>query len=98
MDNTSGLTMLLMNNLVDMFELVTHESTVLDLFGAIHRNASASCLFIHCINSVWNQIVSKRKLSLLHVCLKSVEGVHLGSSGHLLNLLIHKYFSLPYLR
>lgn len=29
--------------------------------------------------------------------MKSLEGVHLSSSGHLLNLLIEKYFALPYL-
>lgn len=34
---------------------------------------------------------------MLHACLKSLEGVHLSSSGHLLNLLIDKYFELPYL-
>ena len=33
----------------------------------------------------------------LYACLKSIEGVHLGSSGHLLNLLIDKFFNLPYL-
>lgn len=89
--------MLLLNNLVDLFELSTHESTVLNLFSTIHRNASASSLFIHCINSSWAQLVSKRKLHLLFACLKSIEGVHLGSSSHLLNLLIDKFFDLPYL-
>lgn len=38
-----------------------------------------------------------KKLYLMHACLKSLEGVHLASSGHLLNLLIDKFFRLPYL-
>lgn len=54
-------------------------------------------LFIHCINSSWPLIISQKKLNLLYACLKSIEGVHLGSSGHLLNLLIDKFFNLPYL-
>ena len=41
--------------------------------------------------------MSKRKLYLLHSCLKSLEGVHLSASSHLLNLLIEKFFHLPYL-
>lgn len=97
LDNTSGLTMLLVNNLVELFELTAHEPAVLDLFSTIHRNVSASSLFIHCINSSWAIIISKRKLNILYACLKSIEGVHLGSSGHLLNLLIDKFFNLLYL-
>ena len=96
-DKTTGLTMLIINNLVELFELLTSEASVLDLFGIIHRNASASSLFIHSINSNWSAIAAKKKLHLLHACLKSLEGVHLSTSGQLLNLLIDKYFHLPYL-
>lgn len=97
LDNTIGLTMLIINNLSELFELASNEAMVLDLFSTIHRNASASSLFIHSISSNWHSIVAKKKLYLLHSCLKSLEGVHLSSSGHLLNLLIDKYFPLPYL-
>lgn len=96
-DNTTGLTMILINNIVELFELSLNEPHVWDIFSTIHRNASASSLFIHSINSNWASILSRRKLSLLHSCLKSLEGIHLSSSGHLLNLLIDKYFNLPYL-
>ena len=96
-DNTTGLAMLLINSLIELFELASDESIVLDLFSAIHRNAYASSLFINCINSNWSALISKRKLYLLHSCLKSVEGIHLSASGHLLNLIIDKYFNLPYL-
>jgi hypothetical protein len=96
-DNTTGLTMLIINNLVELFELVTSEASVLDLFGIIHRNASASSLFIHSVNSNWSTIQAKKKLYLLHSCLKTLEGVHFSVSGQLLNLLIDKYFHLPYL-
>ncbi len=96
-DNTTGLAMLLINSLIELFELASHESIVLDLFSVIHRNAYASSLFINCINSNWSALLSKRKLYLLHSCLKSIEGVHLSASGHLLNLVIDKYFHLPYL-
>lgn len=97
LDNTTALTMVIINNIADLFELSSHESTVLDLFSTIHRNASASSLFIHSINLNWSNILAKKKIYLLHSCLKSLEGVHLASSGHLLNLLIEKFFSLPYL-
>jgi hypothetical protein len=97
LDNTTPLTMLLINNLVELFELSEHESSVLDLFGHIHRNASASSLFVHSINSSWPKLLAKRRLNLLHACLKCVEGIHLSSSGLLLTLLIEKYFDLPYL-
>ena len=97
LDNTTGLAMLLINSLIELFELASHESIVLDLFSAIHRNAYASSLFINCISSNWSALLSKRKLYLLHSCLKSIEGVHLSASGHLLNLVIDKYFHLPYL-
>lgn len=71
LDNTTGLTMLIINSLVELFELATHESTVLDLFSTIHRNAPASSLFIHSINSNWSNILSKKALSLtlvLEIC------------------------------
>ncbi len=89
--------MLLMNNLVDLFELAPNEPTVIDLFSTIHRNPAASSLFIHCISSSWSLIVGKQSLSLLYACLRSLEAVHLASSGHLLNFLIDKFFELPYL-
>jgi hypothetical protein len=97
LDNTVGLTMILVNNLVELFELSAHESTVWDLLSTIHRNSAASCLFIQSINLNWPSLVSKRKLYLLLNLLKSLEGVHLSASSHLLNLLIDKYFGLPYL-
>lgn len=119
LNNTIGLTMLIINNLAELFELASNESIVLDLFSTIHRNASASSLFIHSISSNWRSISgsaisgsartstspssltngssSSKRLYVLHACLKSLEGVHLSSSGHLLNLLIDKYFRLPYL-
>lgn len=97
LDNTVGLTMILVNNLVELFELSAHESTVWDLLSTIHRNSAASCLFIQSINLNWSSLVSKRKLYLLLNLLKSLEGVHLSASSHLLNLLIDKYFNLPYL-
>jgi hypothetical protein len=79
LDNSTSLTMLLMNQLVELFALASYEPTVLDLFGTIHRNAAASSLFIHCINSHWMRIMNRRSLGLLYACLKSVEAVHLGS-------------------
>lgn len=57
LNNTTGLTMLIMNNLKELFELSSNESVVLDLFSTIHRNASASSLFIHSISSNWNSII-----------------------------------------
>jgi hypothetical protein len=97
LDSTTGLTMLIINNLVELFELVSCEPSVLDLFSTIHRNAYASNLFIHSINLKWSHILSKKRLTLLHSVLKSLEAVHLSSSGQLLNLIIDKYFHLPYL-
>lgn len=112
LNNTIGLTMLIINNLSELFELASNESIVLDLFSTIHRNASASSLFIHSISMNWrsisggsvsassstsSKVASSKRLYVLHACLKSLEGVHLSSSGHLLNLLIDKYFRLPYL-
>lgn len=78
LDNSTSLTMLLMNQLVEMFFLANYEPSVLDLFSTIHRNAAASSLFIHCINSQWAPIMNTKSLSLLYACLKSVEAVHLG--------------------
>lgn len=78
LDNSTSLTMLLMNQLVELFSLANYEPTVVDLFSTIHRNAAASSLFIHCINSQWTQIMNTKSLSLLYACLKSVEAVHLG--------------------
>lgn len=97
LDNTTGLTMLLVNSLLELFELASHESNVIDLFSSIHRNAYASSLFINCVNSSWSSLVAKRKLYLLHSSLRAMEGVHLSASGNLLNLVIDKYFHLPYL-
>ena len=37
LDNTVGLTMILVNNLVELFELSAHEPNVCDLFSTIHR-------------------------------------------------------------
>ena len=37
LDNTVGLTMILVNNLVELFELSAHEPNVWDLFSTIHR-------------------------------------------------------------
>jgi uncharacterized membrane protein YgcG len=97
LDNTTGLTSLLINNIIDLFELVTHESIIIDLFSTIHRNAAASSLFIHSINSNWTLIIGTKRLYILQACLKYLEGVHLSASGHLLNLLIDKFFHLPYI-
>ncbi len=97
LDNTTGLTMILINNLVDLFELASHESNIWDLFSTIHRNASASSLFIHSVSSNWKKLLAKNKLYLLHSCLRVLEGVHLSASNHLINLLIDKFFNLPYL-
>ena len=97
LDHTTGLTMLLINSLSELFDLASHESTVLDLFSTIHRNSAASSLFIHSITSNWHSLLAHRKLHLLHACLKSLEGVHLSASGHLLTLIVDKYFQLPYL-
>ena len=117
LNNTIGLTMLIINNLSELFELASNESIVLDLFSLIHRNAAASSLFVHSVATNWRAIASggvgsggrrsnrrlqrfvggSKKLYLMHACLKSLEGVHLASSGHLLNLLIDKFFRLPYL-
>ena len=97
LDNTTGLSMILINNLVDIFELASHETNIWDLFSTIHRNPSASSFFIQSINSNWKKLVSKNKLYLLHSCLKVLEGVHLSASNHLINLLIDKFFNLPYL-
>lgn len=61
LDNT-GLTMLIINNLRELFELASNESVVLDLFSTIHRNASASSLFIHSISSNWSSIIGTNLL------------------------------------
>lgn len=37
MDNTVGLTMILVNNLVELFELSSYEPNICDLFSTIHR-------------------------------------------------------------
>jgi hypothetical protein len=97
-DNTTGLTMLIINNLVEIFELAAaSEPSALALLATIHRNASASALFIHSVSSSWPQVCARKRLYLLHACLKSLEGVHFSASGMLLNLLVDKFFHLPYL-
>lgn len=96
-DNTTGLTMVIINNLVELLELSISESSVLALLGVVHRNSAASSLFIMSINNNWPKLVKRKKLYLLHACLKALEGVHLSSSGQLLNLLVDRFFHLPYL-
>ena len=96
LDNTKNLTCLVVNNLIDLLEL-NNESCVLDVISLVHRNSSASSLFIQSISSNWNEIISGKKLHLLHACLRLLEGVHLSISGQLLEFLVEKYFKLPYL-
>ena len=96
LDNSKNLTYLIVNNLIDLLEL-NSESCVLDVISMVHRNSSASSLFIHSISSRWSEIIAFKKLHLLHACLRLLEGVHLSISGHLLEFLVEKYFNLPYL-
>ena len=96
LDNTKNLTNLIVNNLIDLLNL-NNEACVLDVISMVHRNSSASSLFIHSINSNWNEIIGIKRLYLLQACLKLVEGIHLSVSGHLLEFLVEKYFKLPYL-
>lgn len=96
LDNSKILTYLIINNLVDLLNLI-NEFSIYDLISMIHRNASASSLFMHSINSNWTIIYETRKLQLLYACLRCLEAIHLSVSGHLLNFLVDKYFHLPYL-
>ena len=97
-DNTEAVTMLLLNNLVDLLELAaSHEPHVWRLLASIHRNASASSLLIHSVGACWPRLCAKSRLYLLHACLRALEGVHLSASQHLVCLLMDKFIELPYL-
>jgi hypothetical protein len=90
-DNTEAITMLLLNNLVDLLELAAaNEPSVWHLFASIHRNASASSLFIHSVSACWPRLCAKSRLYLLHACLRTLEAVHLRASQHLVCLLMDK--------
>jgi hypothetical protein len=96
-DNTTGLTSILINNIVELLEMAIQETSILSLFSTVHRNPSASSLLIHSMTSNWNKIVAKNKLCMFESCLKLLEGVHLSASSSLLSLLISKFFNLSYL-
>lgn len=94
---SSSISMLIVNNLVDLFEFAPFEPIFTDLFDSVNRNSELSSLFLQCINTNWHKILARKELNLFESCLKTIEGIHLDSSCHLVSLLIEKFFKLPYL-
>ena len=55
LNDSEHMTWVLINHVKDLIELA-HENPVQDFIGAIHRNSSASSLFIQAIHARWEDV------------------------------------------
>ena len=63
LNDSEHMTWVLINHVKDLIELA-HENPVQDFISAIHRNSSASSLFIQAIHARWEDV--KRVSSINH--------------------------------
>ncbi|XP_060084449.1 huntingtin-like [Ylistrum balloti] len=87
------MTWLVINHVSDIIAL-SQESPVQDFVSAIHRNSSASSLFIQAIHARCENV---SKPSLVRKTMKCLEAIHLSQTGSLLTLLIDKFLNTHHL-
>lgn len=90
--DSEHLTWLIVNHVRDLISL-SHEPPVQDFISAVHRNSSASGLFIQAIQSRCDNLTTP---TMLRKTLQCLEGIHLSQSGCLLLLYVDKLLCTPF--
>ncbi|XP_034443327.1 huntingtin isoform X2 [Hippoglossus hippoglossus] len=90
--DSEHLTWLIVNHVRDLIN-ISHEPPVQDFISAVHRNSSASGLFIQAIQSRCDNLTTP---TMLKKTLQCLEGIHLSQSGSLLMLYVDKLLNTPF--